>query len=272
MKIIIYLFTLTLFLSFSASADVIKKGVKHKHPHLPHVIQNSFNEKKSIRKIDYKDVTESISLRLNMISTIVVPNDIIAVSLGDTKSIYHKILNKNKINLVPLKHGIDTNLQIITTEKLYNFYLTTYSVASKITPDLVVYVNGTDTQKNEKKLEYLKSSNDYLKDIGSFKELNTQYKISLKNSKSKSISPTHAYDDGYQTYLHFPKDFIGKRISVPYRIINGIDGIANWKLVNGNVMVIEGINNEGWTLKNGKDYVCIRPKKSLTKTYKDINS
>jgi type IV secretory pathway VirB9-like protein len=83
----------------------------------------------------------------------------------------------------------------------------------------------------------------------------------------KEIAPFGVYDDGKWTYFDFRKHFISNRLPVAYKVIDKYDSIVNVRVENG-FLIAESLSPEGWTLKNGKKTICIRPKDNLLELYK----
>lgn len=240
-------------------------------------IQKSFDKASSkdnvlIFKYDQEE-TYKINLRTSISTVINLPEGekITFFTLGDKKT-FSANFNKQLPNILSLKtlfSGFDTNL-IIKTDlgSVYNFYLRSFDEDSDVLPHFTVYVIKNSNQEqviNEKELlKTLKSNNDYIKKIPSLEKLNTQYKI----KGDKEIAPIFVYDDGKWTYFDFGKNFVSDRLPTAYKVIDKFDSVLNTR-TEGNLIIAQSLGVEGWTLKNGDKQVCIYPKVSLTKIYKD---
>ena len=240
-------------------------------------IQKSFDlssEKDNVAIFKYdQQGTFKINLRTSISTLINLPEDekIIFFTLGDKKT-FSATFNKQLPNILSLKtlfSGFDTNLIIKTDSgSVYNFYLRSFDEDSTVMPHFTVYVVKDSNQEksvNDKELlKTLKASNDYIKKVNNLDQLNTKYKI----KGDKEIAPLFVYDDGKWTYFDFGKNFVSDRIPNAYKVVDQFDSVVNTR-AKGNVIIAQSLSPDGWTLKNGDKYVCVRPKTSLFKIYKD---
>ncbi|MBT4989372.1 MAG: TrbG/VirB9 family P-type conjugative transfer protein [Rickettsiales bacterium] len=229
--------------------------------------------------------TFKVNMRLHIKTLIYLPNDekITAYTLGDNNGFKVMPIQglSNMISVQSLYAGTDTNLAIIgKTGRIYNFYLRSYAVESKILPDFTIYVkapsigksyqydykmnvDGSKKSKQDLVLAKLIDSNDYLKTLSDPKEVNLSYKL----YGEKDISPFAVYDDGNWTFFDFTSEgFVSGRLPVIYKVVDGFDVVVNTRIENG-FIIAESLSPEGWTLKNGEKIVCVRPKKDLKKLY-----
>lgn len=51
-----------------------------------------------------------------------------------------------------------------------------------------------------------------------------------------------------------------------YKVVDGYDTITNFRMEKG-FLIAESLSPEGWTLRNGKQTVCIKPSKALDKVH-----
>lgn len=191
--------------------------------------------------------------------------------------------------------GTDTNLAVITeSNRIYNFYVRSDPVNSKFVPHFTVYMKipdkGTEKQitlstiaritdisetaisqttslggdddkrKAKPKLFTIQRSgdNDYLKSLEESDNINTDYRI----KGAKAIAPYAVYDDGSFTYFDYRDRLASDRLPVVYKVVDGYDTLVNFNIVKGFV-VAESLSPEGWTLRNGQKYACIKPTKPV---------
>ena len=155
-----------------------------------------------------------------------------------------------------------TNL-IIKTDigSIYNFYLNS---TSKEAPNFTVYVTKGGAIKKEFILKNLQENNSYIKKVKNLNKLNVLYSI----KGDEEIAPIFVYDDGKWTYFDFGKNFVSDRLPNVYKVIDKYDSVINTR-TEGSLVIATSLGVEGWTLKNGDKTVCIRPKESLYKIYKN---
>jgi ComB9 competence protein len=240
-------------------------------------------------------------LRVNMNTLIVLPEDdeISAFSLGNDESFNVLLLpkQKNMLNVKAFNSGIDTDLKIIgKSGRIYNFYLRCDPINTSQPPTLTVYVRtgGGDTSHfqyatlaDKKSLskkarereedieagELIKNGrtlpqhkNDYLKTLADPKNANVNYKM----WGDMEISPFATYDDGNWTYFDFRGGLASDRLPVAYKVVDGYESVVNTRMENG-FLIAESISPEGWTLRNGEMYVCVKAKDDLRKQYQERN-
>ena len=249
--------------------NIPQKAVIYKTDKIQKVFENS-KTNSNVLKFKYtEDSTYKVTLRTAMSTVISLPEDetITYFTLGDGKffEAEHNEKLPNILKVKPLFSGLDTNL-IIKTDigSIYNFYLKSQDETSKLLPAFTVYVKKNGARKAKKILQQIKSSNNHVTSIRALSDLNTSYSI----KGEKQIAPIFAYDDGKFTYFDFGKNFVSDRLPVAYKVIDERDTVANTR-TDGNLIVAESLSVEGWILKNGDKHVCIKPKRSLYKVYKD---
>jgi len=232
------------------------------------------NPKSNIILYQYdKEVTYPVRLQKGVSTVINLPENekIIFFSSGDQTAFKITYDNdiRNLISIQTLTNGAESNL-ILKTDigSVYNFYLNSRSLEEKEKPSFTVYVikdkDQEDMVREKILLRDLQASNDYIKKVDSLDKINTSYKI----KGDKDIAPIFVYDDGSWTYFDFGKNFISARLPTVYRIVDKFDSVVNTR-TEGNLLIAQSLGTEGWTLKNGEKFVCIRPKKDLREVYKD---
>ena len=183
-----------------------------------------------------------------------------------------KITNNKEIpNLISIQTLVDnaeSNLIIKTDlDSIYNFHLSS-RLENEQKPNFTIFIVKDKEQEEFARekllLRDLQANNDHIKKVKSLDKLNTSYRI----KGSKDITPLFVYDDGKWTYFDFGKNFVSDRLPNVYRVVDQFDSVINSR-VEGNLLIAQSLGVEGWTLKNGEKFVCIRPKKSLYEVYND---
>lgn len=250
-------------------ADFQKEGFLNKMIN----IFDKKNPKSNVVAYQYKKEDSYLVKLKSGVSTVInLPENekIIFFSLGeaDTVEVKHNKEIPNLLNLKPLSGYTKTNLVVKTDfGTIYNFYLTT-ELDEEESPNFTVYVTKNESYEEAFRekilLKDLQQNNDYIKKVKSLEQLNTSYQI----KGAKEIAPVFVYDDGKWTYFDFGKNFVSDRLPNAYRVVDSLDSVTNTR-IEGNLIVATSLSVEGWTLKNGEKYVCVKPKKSLYEVYKD---
>jgi ComB9 competence protein len=239
-------------------------------------------------------------LRLNMNTLIVIPEKLKHFTLGNSKSFQAQQLSDTLFNVRGIHAGIDTDLKLVgESGNIYNFYLRTDPIDSKIAPHLTVYIEellskrpihfqhqpnlnklvGQAKVKSTESIEDFeatkeikaismlpKKQQDYLNSLPDPEGVNVQYKM----YGDMEISPYATYDDGNFTYFDFRGGLASDRLPVVYKVVDGFETIVNSRMENG-FLIAESLSPEGWSLRNGEMVVCIRSKVDLRKLYQERN-
>jgi|DEB0MinimDraft_10_1074344.scaffolds.fasta_scaffold05862_7 type IV secretory pathway VirB9-like protein len=216
--------------------------------------------------------------------------------IGDEQSFnlqYFDEIMPNSLLISTFVTGVDTSLLVKMKSGIsYKFIVASYAIESNVMPFLEVNVNLEEekARMNEVQLEeiiydkarkdkdYLRRLKiikdirngenfygyvDYLKSLKSPDQINANYKM----KGNELIAPEGVFDDGQWTYFDFRKNFVANRFPALYKVVDGYDVLVNFRVENG-FLIAETLSEEGFTLKNGDDYVCIKPTESLVKRYK----
>lgn len=214
--------------------------------------------------------TYKLKLGLYLTTTISLPQDenIISYSVGDGKifDVKHDKALPNLLTINVYEEDFMTNLTVITdkNQKIYNFLLKSYNSDLWVVPGFTYYIIKSEEEEKEDLLAKLKETNKNIKGVEKLDQLNTSYKI----KGNDFISPKYVYDDGKFTYIDFGDKYLSDRMPTVYKIIDGYDSVIN-KHMEENVLVVESLSPEGFTLKNGDSYVCITPKTKLSEVYEN---
>ncbi len=83
------------------------------------------------------------------------------------------------------------------------------------------------------------------------------YCLGICSNKSKlSLMPKEIFNDKQFTYFKFDKKLALSKFPVIYKVVDGYDNPVNTRIV-GDYIIAEDVSTK-WTLRLGKDYLCIR--------------
>ncbi|RVY55621.1 TrbG/VirB9 family P-type conjugative transfer protein [Helicobacter pylori] len=83
------------------------------------------------------------------------------------------------------------------------------------------------------------------------------YCLGICSKKSKlSLMPKEVFNDKQFTYFKFDKKLALSKFPVVYKVVDGYDNPVNTRIV-GDYIIAEDVSTK-WTLRLGKDYLCIR--------------
>ncbi|GAA8976345.1 hypothetical protein BTM255_07710 [Helicobacter pylori] len=83
------------------------------------------------------------------------------------------------------------------------------------------------------------------------------YCLGICSKKSKlSLMPKEIFNDKQFTYFKFDKKLAFSKFPVIYKVVDGYDNPVNTRIV-GDYIIAEDVSAK-WTLRLGKDYLCIR--------------
>jgi type IV secretory pathway VirB9-like protein len=232
-----------------------------------------------------------------------VHNDIVVMRNGTETNSGRLSLPDNVLGVRPKGEFLeyDTNLQVITESgRIYTFWLVVDKYDSDHTPDVKVYIDrATDVVDSRREIEnfydpyqdeYFSRSNrnehavsiidgkaigrnvkmtksglyeelsealpDYIREVTVPNDINTDYFW----EGNPAIMPDGIYDDGKFLYLDFRKNM--QSLPTVFRVIDGKDTIVQYEFRDG-FMIVKSMSGEGYTLRNGEKYVCVRAGKNL---------
>ncbi|GAA8388138.1 TrbG/VirB9 family P-type conjugative transfer protein [Helicobacter pylori] len=205
--------------------------------------------------------------------------------------------NDRILLIKPLQIGVDSNISVIDNEgKIFSFYVFSTTFTSSKHPNLQVFIEDKNyysnafmkPQNKENALENAPTNNKPLKEekeetkeeetiiIGDNtnamkivkKDIQKGYKA-LKSSQRKwyclwacskksklSLMPKEIFNDKQFTYFKFDKRLALSKFPVIYKVVDGYDNPVNTRIV-GDYIIAEDVSTK-WTLRLGKDYLCIR--------------
>ncbi|MGL2735508.1 TrbG/VirB9 family P-type conjugative transfer protein [Helicobacter pylori] len=167
------------------------------------------------------------------------------------------------------------NLQVFIEDK--NYYTNAFIKPQKENQENMAENAPKDAQKNNKPLkEETKTPEEEVIIIGDNtnamkiikKDIQKGYKA-LKSSQRKwyclwacskksklSLMPKEIFNDKQFTYFKFDKRLALSKFPVIYKVVDGYDNPVNTRIV-GDYIIAEDVSTK-WTLRLGKDYLCIR--------------
>ncbi|GAA8962046.1 hypothetical protein HpSP30_08380 [Helicobacter pylori] len=206
--------------------------------------------------------------------------------------------NDRILLIKPLQIGVDSNISVIDNEgKVFSFYVFSTTFTSSKHPNLQVFIEDKNyysnafmkPQNKENTLENAPTNNNKpLKEekeetkeeetitIGDNtnamkivkKDIQKGYRA-LKSSQRKwyclwicskksklSLMPEEIFNDKQFTYFKFDKKLALSKFPVVYKVVDGYDNPVNTRIV-GDYIIAEDVSAK-WTLRLGKDYLCIR--------------
>ncbi|GAA8922963.1 hypothetical protein HpEKA49_06530 [Helicobacter pylori] len=205
--------------------------------------------------------------------------------------------NDRILLIKPLQIGVDSNISVIDNEgKVFSFYVFSTTFTSSKHPNLQVFIEDKNyysnafmkPQNKENTLENTPTNNKPLKEekeetkeeetitIGDntnamkivkkdiqkgYRALKSSqrkwYCLGICSKKSKlSLMPEEIFNDKQFTYFKFDKKLALSKFPVIYKVVDGYDNPVNTRIV-GDYIIAEDVSAK-WTLRLGKDYLCIR--------------
>ncbi len=205
--------------------------------------------------------------------------------------------NDRILLIKPLQIGVDSNISVIDNEgKVFSFYVFSTTFTSSKHPNLQVFIEDKNyysnafmkPQNKENTLENAPTNNKLLKEekeetkeeetitIGDntnamkivkkdiqkgYRALKSSqrkwYCLGICSKKSKlSLMPEEIFNDKQFTYFKFDKKLALSKFPVIYKVVDGYDNPVNTRIV-GDYIIAEDVSAK-WTLRLGKDYLCIR--------------
>ncbi|WP_441702319.1 TrbG/VirB9 family P-type conjugative transfer protein [Helicobacter pylori] len=205
--------------------------------------------------------------------------------------------NDRILLIKPLQIGVDSNISVIDNEgKIFSFYVFSTTFTSSKHPNLQVFIDDKNYYSNafmkpqiqENTLEKALTNNKPLKEekeetkeeetitIGDntnamkivkkdiqkgYRALKSSqrkwYCLGICSKKSKlSLMPEEIFNDKQFTYFKFDKKLALSKFPVIYKVVDGYDNPVNTRIV-GDYIIAEDVSAK-WTLRLGKDYLCIR--------------
>lgn len=257
-------------------------------------VQEAFDKAKGTENVvvyDYAlNKTYAVRLRTNMQTFIILPSweKVKAFTLAD--DLYFQVRNftdsamQNQLVLQSRVAGVDTNLIVVgESGQHYPFYLRSDPIDSPQLPHFTVYVNGVApvnylAQMEEEEKEAVKKKEESFSmllnktsspiDNLALEKARADYLASLPDrgegvnldfevTGDPEIAPRAVYSKDGWTFFDYRETLPSDRLPIPYKVVDGYDSVVNFRIENG-FMVVETESLEGWTLRNGEKFVCVR--------------
>jgi len=172
------------------------------------------------------------------------------ISMGDTSLWLFEYLG-NRLFLKPVAQNADTNMTIITNEKVYHFELTAKIATGIDDKDLIFVVKFIYPDEQDKNiLQFPKKPESDEPDMRNLALYNFNYEF----TGEPGIAPVKVFDDGTFTYMQFSQ--ANPEVPAIFSVDSaGFEELVNFR-VAGNYIVVERVSSQ-FTLRNGSDIVCV---------------
>ncbi len=189
--------------------------------------------------------------------------EILTISIGDTVA-WTYLETENRLFLKPVEEKANTNMQVITSRRVYNFALVAKKAQSHHSSDLTFTLNFRYPQDEiaaqQQRLAQKAAERNHPSIVvpeHSFQAGDVNMEYTRKGSEL--IAPRRVFDDGEFTYFAFNE-------TVPTPAIFAVDSEKNETLVNfhkkGKYIVVQRLAAQ-FTLRHGNDVTCVFNKSFL---------
>lgn len=189
--------------------------------------------------------------------------EILTISIGDTVA-WTFLETENRLFLKPIEEKANTNMQVVTSKRVYNFALVAKKAQSHRSSELTFTLKFRYPQEElaaqQLRLQQKEAQRNHPSLVipeHSFKAEDVNMEYTRKGSEL--IAPRRVFDDGEFTYFAFNE-------TVPTPAIFAVDSDKNETLVNfhkkGKYIVVQRLAAQ-FTLRHGNDVTCIFNKSFL---------
>ena len=186
------------------------------------------------------------------------------ISMGDPSLWLFEHLG-NRLFLKPVAKNADTNMTVITNEKVYHFELTAKIATSIDDPDLVFVIKFIYPDEADKNILQFKAKPK--SDAPDMRDL-SRYNFNYEFTGEQTIAPVKVFDNGTFTYMQFSP--ANPEVPAIFSVdSSGFEELVNFR-VAGDYIVVETVSAQ-FTLRNGADIVCVYNNNRL-KTGKPIKA
>lgn len=174
-------------------------------------------------------------------------------SIGDSEAwqVIPSTHRGNILFLKPLEPNAETNMTVLTDERIYAFELSADTASSYKSADLafrVRFVYPEDIQEVPKTQKVAVEDYDPLQETG-----DADWNFSYAYSGARRLRPEKAFDDGTFTYLEFESQDVTPAVFAVDE--SGKESLVNFN-IQGQYIVIERIGRQ-FTLRDGDVATCI---------------
>jgi type IV secretion system protein VirB9 len=185
------------------------------------------------------------------VSTMIMFGDdehIDTVAIGDSVG-WQAVPNQSKrfLFIKPLEPDATTNLNVVTTERVYNFILRTVSNRAAVVYKVRFVFPEQEEDKRLMTLAKARAAMPNYKEVMASPSTNFDY--SYKGNEV--VKPEYVFDDGVKTFFRFAGDVPGIFVVNPDRS----ETLANYRR-EGDVIVVDSVSAQ-WTMRNGGDTACV---------------
>lgn len=170
-----------------------------------------------------------------------------AIQIGDSESFQVSRLNRGDIiTIKPLIPDARTNMNIITSKRIYTFYVRAVSQGRPEGQNFrISFRYGADQHPAPSFVELTSGTQ------ATGRRVNTDYELSGRGD----FVPIDVYDDGVNTWLRYRPD--ARRPAVFATNSRGEESVINYTAHPNHVVQLHGLS-DNWTLRIGDEIVCIR--------------
>ena len=168
-----------------------------------------------------------------------------AIQIGDSESFQVSRLNRGDvITIKPLIADARTNMNIITSKRIYTFYIRAVSAGRADGQNFrISFKYG----KGHKPPTFVEATSG-TKATG--QRVNTRYQLSGK----ADFAPVEVFDDGVNTWLRYTAR--ARRPAVFETNAKGEEAVINYTSHPNHVVQLHGLS-DNWTLRIGDEIICI---------------
>ena len=178
---------------------------------------------------------------------------IITVSLGDSIAWQTTTTNNNLLFIKPLQPNADTNMTVVTTQRIYSFELEADQASSADAKELTYRLKFVYPEKEAEMLARVGKGKLARYAHASDKTNPSDWNFKYSFSGSKAIRPIKTFDNGKFTYFEF-----SEHSRTP--AIFAVDEKGNELLLNhhkeGDYIVVKRLSAQ-FTLRDGESVTCI---------------
>ncbi len=172
------------------------------------------------------------------------------ISMGDSSLWLFEHLG-NRLFLKPIAQNPDTNMTVITNEKVYHFELTAKIATSIDDQDLIFVAKFIYPDEEDKNIiQFAKKPKSDKPDMRDLSIYNFNYEF----TGEPNIAPVKVFDDKKFTYMQFSEN--NTDLPAIFSVdSSGFEELINFRMA-GNYIIIERVSSQ-FTLRNGADIVCV---------------
>ncbi len=174
------------------------------------------------------------------------------ISIGD--SIAWQITpQENRIFIKPIEQDADTNMTVITDERIYHFELYANETTSMHDPELIFVMQFIypDLQRGEDDFWAASANENFPPNVEDQPE---KYNFNYTITGPQSIAPVRIFDDGKFTYFEFPRSF--HNLPAIFEVNRqDRESVINFRK-RENYIIVERLGGR-FTLRYGIDTVCV---------------